>query len=85
MARMRYAKRVMKEIAPRITVDPKVKFGKPVVKGTRVPVDLVLAQLSSGMTSEQVCEEYAIEKSDVLAVLAYAAKSLGNEQVRAIA
>lgn len=75
----------MKEIAPRITVDPKVKFGKPVVKGTRVPVDLILGQLASGMTSELVCQEYGLQREDILAVLAYAAKSLATEQVRAVA
>ncbi|MCX5636891.1 MAG: DUF433 domain-containing protein [Planctomycetota bacterium] len=38
------------EIAPRITVDEKIRFGKPVIKGTRVPVDLVLGKLAGGMT-----------------------------------
>jgi uncharacterized protein (DUF433 family) len=38
------------EIAPRITVDEKIRFGKPVVKGTRVSVDLVLGKLAGGMT-----------------------------------
>lgn len=35
----------MLEIAPRITVDPEVRFGKPVIQGTRVPVDLILSKL----------------------------------------
>ncbi len=75
----------MKEIAPRITVDPAVRFGKPVIKGTRVPADLVVGQLASGMTSEDVCREYGLVREDILAVLAYAAKHLEAEQVRAIA
>ncbi len=75
----------MKEIAPRITVDPAVKFGKPVVKGTRVPVELVVGQLASGMTTEDVCREYELVREDVLAVLSYAAKHLEAEQVRAVA
>jgi len=37
------------EIAPRIAVDEKVRFGKPVISGTRVPVDLILAKLAGGM------------------------------------
>lgn len=75
----------MKEIAPRITVDPGVKFGKPVVKGTRVPVDLVVGQLASGMAMEEVCREYELVREVILAVLAYAAKHLEAEQVRAVA
>ena len=75
----------MKEIATRITADPAVKLGKPVIKGTRVPVDLVLGQLASGMTSEQVCDAYSLAREDILAALAYAAKTVGDEQVRAVA
>ena len=37
------------EIAPRIVVDPEVRFGKPVMKGTRVPVHLIVAKLTGGM------------------------------------
>jgi uncharacterized protein (DUF433 family) len=74
----------MTEIAPRIVVDPTVKFGRPVVRGTRVPVDVVLGQLAAGLTADQVAEEYGIEREDVLAVLGYAARALGTEQVRAI-
>ena len=40
------------EIAPRISVDERVRFGKPVIAGTRVPVDLVLGKLAGGMTYE---------------------------------
>jgi Protein of unknown function (DUF433) len=46
------------EIAPGIVVDPKVRFGKPVVKGTRVPAELVVAKLAGGMTAQEVAEEY---------------------------
>lgn len=73
----------MIEIAPRITVDDRVRFGKPVIRGTRVPVDLVIAKLAGGMTVDDVADEYGIEREDVLAALAYAARSLGEEQVRA--
>jgi len=75
----------MKEIAPHITADPDVKLGRPVIRGTRVPVGLVLGQLASGMTIEQVCTAYELTREDVLAALAYAAKSVGDEQVRVVA
>ena len=72
------------EIAPRIDVDEKIRFGKPVIKGTRVPVDLVLGKLAAGMTYKEVMAEYEITHEDILAVLDYAAKTLANEQVRAV-
>lgn len=70
-------------IAPRITVDKAVRFGKPVIEGTRVPVDLVLGQLAGGMTIEMVMEEYGLSREDVRAALAYAAKHVAGEDVRA--
>jgi len=44
----------MKEISPGIVADRGVRFGKPVIKGTRVPVDLVVGKLAGGMTIEEV-------------------------------
>ncbi len=73
----------MIEIAPRITVDEQVRFGRPVIKGTRVPVDLLIAQLAGGMSVDEVAREYGVEREDVLAALAYAARALGEEQIRA--
>jgi uncharacterized protein (DUF433 family) len=66
------------EIAPRITADEKVRFGKPVVKGTRVPVDLILGKLAGGLTYEDVMVEYDLAREDILAALNYAAKSLDS-------
>ena len=72
------------EIAPRITIDEKVRFGKPVIKGTRVPVDLILGKLAGGMTYEEVMAEYELTKEDILAALDYAANHLSDEEVRAV-
>ena len=69
------------EIAYRITADEKVRFGKPVIKGTRVPVDLILGKLAGGMTYDEVMAEYDITKEDILAVLDYAAKHLSDDEV----
>jgi uncharacterized protein (DUF433 family) len=74
----------MTEIAPRIAVDETVRFGKPVIAGTRVPVDLVVGKLAGGMTIEQVIEEYGLTREDVLAALSYAAQVIGNEQLRPV-
>ncbi len=72
------------EIAPRITIDEKVRFGKPVIKGTRVPVDLIIGKLAGGMTYDEVMSEYDLTKEDILAALDYAAKHLSDEEVRAV-
>ncbi len=72
------------EIAPRIVADEKIRLGKPVIKGTRVPVDLILGKLAGGMTYEEVMAEYDLTKEDILATLEYASKQIADEEVRAI-
>jgi uncharacterized protein (DUF433 family) len=62
----------MNEIAPRIAVDERGRFGRPVIAGTRVPVDLIVGKLAGGMSVEAVAAEYELEREDVLAALAYA-------------
>ena len=73
------------EIAPRIVVDPSIRFGKPVIQGTRVPVELVIAKLAGGMTDGEVIKEYDITLEDIRAALGYAAKTLAAEEVRVTA
>jgi uncharacterized protein (DUF433 family) len=68
------------EIEPRIVVDEDVRFGKPVIAGTRVPVDLVVGKLAAGMTVEQVMKEYQLRREDVLAALSYAARAISDER-----
>jgi uncharacterized protein (DUF433 family) len=75
----------MREIAPKITVDQEVAFGKPVIQGTRVPVALVVGKLAGGMTVEQVADEYELVREDILAALSYASRLLNEEQLLAIA
>jgi uncharacterized protein (DUF433 family) len=72
------------EIAPRIDVDPGVRFGKPVIRGTRVPVDLVIGKLAGGMKPEEIAREYEITLEDIQAALGYAASVLETEEVRAV-
>ena len=72
------------EIAERITIDDKVRFGKPVIKGTRVPVDLIIGKLAGGMTYEEVMVEYDLTRQDILAALDYAAKHISGEEIRAV-
>lgn len=70
------------EIAPRINTDKNVRFGKPVIAGTRVPMELTLDKLAGGMSYEEVMAEYEITREDILAVLDYAAKTLKMSEGR---
>ena len=63
----------MKEIAPRITVDAAVRFGKPVITGTRVPVEVLVGKMAGGMAIDEVAGENGVTREDVLAALSYAA------------
>ncbi len=65
----------MASLLERITVDPAVCYGKPVVRGLRYPVETLLELLSSGMTIDEILADYEdLERDDVLAVLAYATR-----------
>lgn len=72
----------MIELAPRIVVDENVCFGKPVVRGTRVPVALVLGLLAGGEPIDRVMGEYDLDREDVLACLAYAANVVATSAPR---
>ena len=69
----------------RIAVNEKILAGKPIVKGTRIAVELVIDQLGRGWTVEQILEEYAqLTQEDILACLAYAGDVLKSERVYAV-
>ncbi len=64
----------------RITRDPKIMMGKPVVAGTRITVEAILEDLSDGMSVAQVVEAYeGLAEEDVRAALDYAARYLREE------
>lgn len=66
----------------RIVFNPKILGGKPILKGTRMAVEFVLELLASGLTLEDVVQEYPqLTKADVRAVLAYAAAVVKREEV----
>jgi len=64
-----------------ITVDNRVRFGKPVIKGTRVPIDLILGKIAGGMKTEDVMREYGVTQEQIRAVLGYAAEIIGSEEI----
>lgn len=72
---------MLKDLLDRIAVNPRVMAGKPVIRGTRITVDLILKLLAAGMKPEEIAEDYKISVEDVRAALLYAAKILGYEEV----
>ncbi len=66
----------------RITVDPNIRFGKPIIKGLRITVQDVLEWLAAGMTFEEILEDYPfLERDDLLAALEYGAVASGGRHV----
>ena len=64
----------------RIVVDPEILVGKPVIKGTRIPVYLIIEFLGNGLTEEEVLNQYpTLKKEDIKAALLYASKCLDRE------
>jgi uncharacterized protein (DUF433 family) len=65
----------MTNLLERVTIDPAICHGKPVVRGLRYPVESLLELLSAGMTIEQILADYQdLERDDLMAVLAYATR-----------
>ena len=66
----------------RITVDPKVMVGKPVIKGTRITVELILRLLAQDQAIEEILKAYPhLKKEDILAALKYAAEIIEEEKI----
>ena len=69
----------------RIVTDQKVMLGKPVIKGTRITVELILNKLSDGMSIDEILQAYPhLTKEDILAVLSYSADVISREEIIAI-
>jgi uncharacterized protein (DUF433 family) len=68
----------------RITIDPNVMGGKPVIKGRRIPIETIVGALAGGTSMERVCSAYRITQEDVQAALSYAAQMLRLERVYAL-
>jgi len=69
------------ELASGITISPSVHFGRAVIHGTRVPVDIVVGRMAAGLSVQAVADEYAITEKDVYNALQYAAQRLSEEQI----
>jgi len=65
----------MQNLLNRITIDPEICHGKPTIRGLRYPIEIILQLMSSGMTIDEILEDYEdLEKEDITAVLMYASK-----------
>lgn len=71
---------------PRIVLDPDVMVGKPVVRGTRITVELVIGLLAQGWTEQEILAAFPhLTREDVRACLAYAQDLVSSEKVFPIA
>jgi len=72
------------KLLKRIVINPKIMLGKPVIKGTRLTVEIIVEKIAYGETIEDLKRDYPfITENDVKAALLYAAKRLANEEVYA--
>lgn len=73
------------KLLKRIVIDPKIMLGKPVIKGTRLTVEIIIEKIAYGESTEEILKDYPfITKEDIQAALLYAAKRLAHEEVYAV-
>ncbi len=69
-------------LTDRIEINPAVMLGKPVIRGTRIPVELILRKLGEGATEADLLDAYPrLTPADIRAALTYAAESLAHETI----
>ena len=69
-------------LTDRIEINPRVMLGKPVIRGTRIPVKLILRKLSEGASEADLLEGYpSLKREDIQAAMRYAADMLAHEEV----
>ena len=67
--------------ADRIEIDPKIMLGKPVIRGTRIPVELILRKLGEGAREKDLFDAYPnLTEADLRAAMIYAADALAHEE-----
>jgi uncharacterized protein (DUF433 family) len=73
----------MNALLDRIEIDPRVCNGKPVIKGTRIPVSVILEQIAEGVSWEDLLSGYPeLHREDIHAALVYATASLEHMEIR---
>jgi len=70
------------QLLQRITIDPNVMVGKPVIRGTRIPVELIVRMVAQDIPHDEIMKEYPrLQPEDIQAALLYAAAVLAHEDV----
>ena len=71
-----------KKLLNRIVVDQKIMVGKPIIKGTRVPVDMIVRQIAQGLKIKEILGDYPqLKEDDIKAALLYCAEIVEGESV----
>ena len=70
------------KLSKHITIDPKIMVGKPIIKGTRIPVELTVRMVGQGVPEKDILKEYPhLKPEDIRAALTYAAGVIANEDI----
>ena len=69
-------------LSKRIEINPRIMLGKPIIKGTRIPIEIILRKLSQNISIDKILQEYPrLTRKDIQAALEYAAESVRGEEV----
>ncbi len=69
-------------LSDHIDVNPKVMLGKPVIRGTRIPIELILRKLGEGASEQDLLDAYPhLRSEDIRAAMSYAAEALAHEEI----
>lgn len=70
------------ELLERIEVNPEIMLGKPVIRGTRITVEVLLEKLAADIPIEEILDDYpSLTRQDVLAAIAYARQAIGTDEI----
>lgn len=70
------------DLLARVEIDPEVMLGKPVIRGTRITVEIILEKIAAGCSMDEILDEYPrLTHPDLLAAVAYARQAVGTEEI----
>lgn len=73
------------KLLERITANPEIFGGKPIIRGMRIPVDLILGLLAQGVSEDEILDDYpALQPEDIRAAIAYAQAVIANDSLEAV-
>ncbi len=73
------------DYSKRIISNPEIMLGKPIIKGTRITIELILRKIAEGMAIDELLEAYPqLKKEDILAAVSYSADVIAKEELLAV-